>query len=106
MRDPNLPVSRNPLAYCAPGTQIPHTPEPPSNFSDCGVRRAELIIVRPLGAPSKTQAAFPLTLQGVAPADQVPTREVGTAPSQKLRAFISTRSNGAILYQGQKVLSK
>lgn len=97
----DLPVARNPLAYCKEGTKIPSIPPVPPNFSESGVRRAELRVNRPqsavrsLAVPEK----YPLRLEGVAPADKVPVREIGTRPGSALRAFVSTRSNGVILYQ-------
>lgn len=101
----NLPNSRNPFQYCAPGTKVPALVPPPSNFSDQGVARAALSIIRPPSAvisraePQK----YPLKLLGVAPADQVPVREIGTRPSttrDNVRAYVSNRS-GVIMYQNQ-----
>jgi hypothetical protein len=101
----NLPNSRNPSAYCAPGTKIPSPVPPPSNFSDQGVGRAALIIIRPPSAvvSRNEPPKYPLKLLGVAPADQVPVREIGTRPSttrDNLRAYVSNRS-GVIMYQNQ-----
>ena len=101
----HLPVARNPQAYAAPGSKVPKLDPPPPNFSDQGVRRAAGIMVRPSNAEPHIRqpvAEFPQVLRGVAPADQVPIREMGTRPDSKVRAFISTRSNGVILYQNRQ----
>jgi len=101
----DLPVARNPWPYMTPGgpATMPDLKPPPSNFSDQGVRRAELAVPRPASRPNAhppAPPAFPGKLTGVAPADQVPVKEVGTRPNSAVRAFISNRSGGAILYQG------
>ena len=98
----NMPNSRNPTAYCAPGTKVPELKPPPSNFSDQGVARAALMIIRPPSAVVSTAQPekYPLKLLGVAPADQVPVREIGTKPSSEVRAYVSARS-GVIMYQNQ-----
>ena len=100
----DLPVARNPLAYVAPGTKIPNLPPPPPNFSDQRVKQAEYKLLRQASNVRSTALPeqFPMRLKGVAPADRVPIREVGansTRPQSALRAFVSNRSNGVILYQ-------
>lgn len=104
----DLPVSRNPWAYCAPDCKVPDLKPPPANFSDRGVRAAERSVMRPRSAVRSlvVPEKFPMRLTGVAPADQVPIYECGTRPSSAVRAFVSNRSNGTILYQGSYVPSR
>lgn len=107
---PAAPVARNPYNYLAWGGQMPATytgQSPPSNFSDQRVAKASQLVKRPLSAAKQSgycpekppPPEYPLKLNGVAPADRVPVLERGTTPECGVRAFVSTRSNGAILYQ-------
>ena len=98
---PDLPVSRNPWVYMPPGSKLTvDLKPPPPNFSERGLRRAELLVPRPQSAVKNLSvpSEYPMKLIGVAPADAVTVKEVGTRPSSALRAFVSHRSDGAILY--------
>ena len=101
----HLPVSRNPRGYMQPSTweSKPRLTPPPSNFSDQRVGQASHMIKRPVTAVAaqytRRMPSYPLTLQGVAPADRVPIAERGTTPNSSVRAFVSSRSAGSLLYQ-------
>jgi hypothetical protein len=101
----HLPVSRNPRGYMQPSTWAnkPTLTPPPPNFSDQRVGQASHLIKRPVSAVqaqySRPASSYPLQLQGVAPADRVPIAERGTTPTSGVRAFVSTRSAGSLLYQ-------
>ena len=98
----HLPVSRNPKGYLQFGSTMDVPKGAAPNL--LGVKNAANPIVRPSrDVRSLPRApAFPLVLEGVAPADKVPVAEKGTRPSSAVRAFISTRSDGAILYQSRE----
>lgn len=106
---PALPVSRNPWAYMAPGSKLTTelTP-PPSNFSDCRLRLAENGVLRPQTSVKSLRVPepYPMRLIGVAPQDAVPVVEVGTRPRSAVRAFVSSRSNGIIMYSAYQAATK
>ena len=51
-----LPISRDPLAYCAPGTQIPKLPQAPVAQGRLGIRVAQASLIR----PATCAPAYPL----------------------------------------------
>ena len=102
----DLPVSRNPFAYMGSGSRLPYELKPPPPCAgEYGVRKAENVVLRPTSAVRslRVQEPFPQKLQHVAPADIVPVKEIGTRPGSAVRAYVSTRSNGAILYQARAI---
>jgi hypothetical protein len=108
----SMPMSRNPQAYLTSGASMVVPPPPPSNFSESGVRRASTMLIRPPSAPPARNPLldgsekFNLRLEGVAPADRCPVYECGTTPKCGVRAYVSDRSNGIILYQSRENGSK
>ena len=108
----HLPMSRNPHAYLSSKAAKMTVPAPmSSHFGERGVREASKVVIRPSSAVSRMkvvdlaqnpdQDKYPLKLLGVAPADQVPCAEVKTTPRSAVRAFVSNRSKGTIIYQGR-----
>ena len=101
----HLPVSRNPRGYMTASTweNKPTLTPPPPNFSDQRVARSSHLIKRPVSAVqsqyTRATPSYPMMLQGVAPADRVPIAERGTTPTSGVRAFVSSRSAGSLLYQ-------
>ena len=109
----HLPVSRNPKGYLQTmpwETAKPVLTPPPANFSEQRVRRAAGLVKRPPSAVQQQYmqptSTFPMKLGGVAPADRVPVAERGTTPASGVRAFVSSRSQGSLLYQAPFTVGK